>query len=121
MKTKLSYERSSRDDSTLVYTLHGSLYGSKEGYSFQEDVRQASAVGARRFVVDLAGVDKIDSSGIGILVTVLFSTSQAGGAMVLAALSPLVEKVLGIVMLLDRVSRAGTVDEAIAKLDSMKS
>ena len=108
-----------RDATTSIYTLAGDLYGLKEGYAFQEQVRTRIARGARKIVLDLAAIERIDSSGIGILVSVMFSASHAGGGMVLAAISARVEKVLGIAMLLDRIERAASVDEALEKLDGM--
>jgi len=101
----------------LVYTLSGNLYGNPKSYELQEDVRAAIAAGSNRIVVDLAEVDKIDSAGVGILASLMWSASQAGGGLVMVAVPPKVEKILGIAMLLDRIDHAETRDEAIAVLD----
>jgi anti-anti-sigma factor len=114
--TKLEVRSEVREGGTLVYTLEGSLYGSTTGYGFQEEVRQKIAGGARRIVIDLSAVDRIDSPGIGILVATMWSASQSGARLVLAALSRKVEKVLSIAMLLDHIDHAPTVDEAVARL-----
>lgn len=118
-RKKLDFSVESRDSKTSVYLLAGDLFGTGRGYEFQEDVRRAVAEGRRRFVVDLAGVERIDSSGIGILAAVIFSTSRAGGGVVLSSLPGRVEQILGVAMLLDHVARAGSVDEALARLDEM--
>ena len=60
--------------------------------------------------------DTLDSAGIGILASVMWSASQAGGGMVLASLPATVEKLLGIVMLLDRIDHADSRESALAKL-----
>jgi anti-anti-sigma factor len=119
-KNKLEVRAEARDDQTRVYTLSGSLFGSSEGYGFQEEVRQQIAAGVKKIVVDLSAVEKIDSSGIGILVATMWSASQGGAGLALAALSAKVEKVLSIAMLLDHIVHADTVDDAIAKLDRME-
>lgn len=106
------------DGQTWLYRMVGDLFGSPQGYAFQEDVRQKVAAGARRIVLDLAQVRRIDSCGVGILVTVMWSASHAGGALALASLPPHVERVLGLALLLDRITNAATVPEALAKLDA---
>jgi len=119
MKKKLDFSAEQRDDRTWVYTVSGHLYGLNNGYTFQDDVRGRVAQGARRVVVDLSAVDRIDSSGIGILASIMFSASQAGGGLVLAALPKRIEQLLSMAMLLDHIDRAETVDEALSKLDAM--
>ena len=106
-----------RGDQTLICHLHGDLYGSPESYAFQDALRDRIAAGRRKVVLDLSRAGKIDSSGVGILVALMWSCYQARGAMVLAALPKTVEKVLGIAMLLDRMMHAASVDEAIALID----
>jgi anti-anti-sigma factor len=101
----------------IVYTLFGCLYGSPESYEFQEEVRENIAGGVSRIVIDLESVEKIDSAGLGILASVMWSASQAGGGMVLASVPPTVKKLLGIAMLLDRIDHADTREAAIAMLE----
>jgi len=105
------------DDSTLVITLSGDLLGSSRGYDLQNEIREKVSGGSTKIVVDLAAIDRIDSSGVGILMAMMWSASQAGGRFILASIPPKVEKVLGIVMLLDHIDHAGSVQEALAKLD----
>jgi anti-anti-sigma factor len=116
MANRLQVRKERHDDRTWIYTLAGDLYGNSEGYAFQDEVRAEVQAGCRRIVVDLAGVGRIDSSGVGILVAMMFSASNAGGALCLVALSDKVEKVLGIAMLLDHIAHAPSVPEALAKL-----
>ena len=118
MKKKLEFEVSQRDEVTWIYTVSGNLYGSTGGYGFQDAVRDRVATGARKIVVDLSSVDRIDSTGIGILVTIMWSASQAGGRLVMTALPQRVERVLSLAMLLDHIDRAETVEEALTKLDA---
>jgi anti-anti-sigma factor len=104
------------DPATYVYQLSGDLLGSPEGYAFQEDVRTRVRDGAKHVVLDLGAVTRIDSSGIGILVAVMFSVSSAGGRLVMTGLPPRVKNALGIAMLLDHIEQAETAEAALAKL-----
>jgi anti-anti-sigma factor len=119
-KRKLSFSSEipeGTDRQIIVYTLYGYLYGSPPSYEFQDEVRGKIAGGVSRIVIDLEAVEKIDSAGLGILASVMWSASQAGGGMVLASVPPTVEKLLGIAMLLDRIDHAETCEKAIALLD----
>jgi anti-sigma B factor antagonist len=116
---RLSFRSESRDAGILVYVLEGDLFGSTGAYDFQEDVRAKLGDGARGIVIDLAGVVRIDSTGIGVLVALMWSASGAGGGMVLASIPARVGKILDIAMLLDHIDHAASVDEAVAKLQEM--
>jgi anti-sigma B factor antagonist len=118
--TQLQVESRAHDDQTWVFSLKGSLFGSTDAYAFQQQVRDRIGEGASKVVIDLSGVDKIDSSGIGILVAVMWSASRAGGGMVLASIPPKVEKILEIAMLLDHIDHADSVDAALELLQRMK-
>jgi anti-sigma B factor antagonist len=70
------------------------------------------SAGQCRIVVDLSGVDFIDSSGLGALIAGLKTSRQAGGDLRLAAAGEQVLTVLGLTNL-DRILRPyATVDDA---------
>jgi len=102
----------------IVYALKGHLCGTPPSYEFQDEVREKIGAGTRKIVIDLGGVERIDSCGIGILASLMWSASQAGGGMVLASVPKHVEKLLGIVMLLDHIDHADDRAAAIAMLES---
>ena len=120
MSKELSYEAESRESGTLFYRLSGWLYGTTSGYAFQEAVREQVSGGNRRFVIDLSGVQRIDSCGIGILAASIFSAQKAGAGMVLASLPEHVSRMLGLTMFLDHIATADTVDEALEKVEAME-
>jgi anti-sigma B factor antagonist len=99
-----------------VHRLSGDLFGDDAGYSFQEQVTAEIDTGTTRVVLDLAGVTRLDSAGIGILGAIATALRDGGGHLVLAAMSERVEKTLGIVMFLDVVERAPSVEDALARL-----
>jgi len=120
-RQELTYRVEQGSDGTVIYRLTGDLFGSAAGYAFQDVVRDGVAAGSRRVVLDLAEVTRIDSSGVGILVALMWSASNGGAALALAALPPTVERVLGIAMLLPHVTHAPTVDEALAHMEGEAS
>jgi anti-sigma B factor antagonist len=63
-------------------------------------------------IVDLAGLELIDSCGLGVLVRVLKWTRESGGDMSLAAPQPQVRRVLGVNGLLDDFSVYPSVEQA---------
>ena len=76
-----------------------------------------AAVAARepRIIVDLAGLDFIDSSGVAALVRGRRQAWQAGGDLVLAAPQRTVLRVLAVVRLADAFSVYATVEEAVGE------
>jgi anti-sigma B factor antagonist len=121
MREKLTVRTEERGDGTTVYYLSGRFYGTAEAYAFQDQARAAIAAGARRTVIDLSGVDRIDSSGIGILVGLMFSGHRSGGGIVLARIPAEIKDLLGMLMLLERMEHADSLEEAVAKLDAMSA
>ena len=120
MSKDLTYEEESRDSGTLFYRLSGWLYGTTTGYAFQEAVRKKVADGNRRFVIDLSGVQRIDSCGIGILAAAIFSAQKAGAGVVLAALPDPIKRMLGLTMFLNHISTTDTVEAAFEQIESME-
>jgi anti-sigma B factor antagonist len=104
------------DGGLVVFALAGPLNGLEAAYEFQDAVRRTIAGGCRKIVLDLAEVGRVDSCGIGILASLMWSASQAGAGMVLATIPPQVEKLLQIVTLLDHVDHAPSREAAIALL-----
>jgi anti-sigma B factor antagonist len=75
-----------------------------------------TAVAAREpwIIVDLAGLEFIDSSGVAALARGRRRARQAGGDLVLAAPQQEVKRVLAITRLIDALSVHATVEEAAA-------
>ena len=113
---KLDVRHDTPEDGIHVYSLTGSLFGTTGGYAFVDQIREQAGAGAKGIVVDFAGVDRIDSCGIGIIVSTVWSASQAGRQMILAAIPERIERVLTMAMLLDHIGNAPTVEEALAKI-----
>jgi len=116
MRNRLRVTSERTGSGVHVHRLAGDLFGDSEGYSFQEQACGEIDGGATKIVLDLAGVIRLDSAGIGVLASIANAMREAGGKLVLAALPDRVEKTLGIVMFLDVVERSATVEDALARL-----
>jgi len=118
---KLEVRHETPEEGIYLYALTGSLFGTTGGYAFVDEIREKSSSGAKGIVVDFSGVDRIDSCGIGIIVSTIWSASEAGCEMVLAAIPERIERVLTMAMLLDHIGHAETVEGALEKIRSGKT
>jgi len=75
----LEIVESTREDVTIL-TLKGRLTLG-ESNIVREKIAQLAAAGKKNVVVDLGGVDYIDSTGLGILVICFTSLKKVGGAL----------------------------------------
>ncbi len=85
---KLQYERIEADSPRgVIYRLTGALTDSQESYAFLEDVKADAKGGRPTALVNLVGVERINSSGIGILCACFTSLLSAQGALHLVGVS----------------------------------
>jgi anti-sigma B factor antagonist len=90
-----------------------------EAPELRASLRSAWEGGAKRIVLDLTGVNYIDSSGIGELVSAYTTTRNSGGELVLAGLTKKVSDLLKITKLytvFQVFETAETAEAAIASL-----
>lgn len=83
----------------------------------REQLRGLVQGGYSRIVVDLSGVESIDSSGLGALVSGLKAARQAGGDLRITAPGPQVVAVLELTNLDKVLKTAATVEEAFDGAD----
>ncbi len=107
-------------DSDGVVSLHlsGDLWGYDATWFLLEAVREIEARGAKRVVVDLAGLMRVDSAGLGALASAFVSVTKASGRLVLAAAPPKVRDLLSATMLLHVIPLYPDVDSARRALSS---
>ena len=72
----------------LILQLKGRLAFGPEDMELNDELRHALAAGKVRMVIDLGGVDKIDSAGLGTLLYARAELRRAGGGLALANLHP---------------------------------
>jgi anti-sigma B factor antagonist len=74
-------------DGVAIFDLKGRLVGGEPVQLLRDRISQAVANGTRSFILNLAGVDYIDSSGLGSLVITYTSVKKQGGMLKLLNLS----------------------------------
>ena len=103
-------------DSVIILTLRGHLdlhSAPRLSQEIQDVIRQ----GASRLVIDLGGVDYIDSSGIGVLLKVFGSTRRGEYRLRLCRLHSAVAHVISLTKLTNYLPISADVATAIADLD----
>ncbi len=104
---------STTTEGAQIITVHSERIDAAIAIQFKEDMRRETETDATRIVLDLAGVEFIDSSGLGAIVA---SMKQIGGErrLDLAGVQPVVEKVF-------RLTRMDTVFRLFDSLDDALS
>jgi anti-sigma B factor antagonist len=83
----LEIERGDREGISIL-RLNGRLTFGPEDIELNDEIRHALAARRTRLVIDLGGVSKIDSAGLGTLLYARAELRRAGGALRLANLQP---------------------------------
>ena len=83
-----------------VYRLNGVLTDSEESYAFLANARDEMKADPRPLLLDLAGVEHVTSTGVGIVAAIYKSASNANRVIALAGLSRRNEIILEVVQLL---------------------
>ena len=102
------------DDGVRVFHLHGRLSVGRPCFEFQEQVCDRIKGDVRGVVIDLAGLEFLDSCGIGILAAIVASSRKAGHPVVLAAAPAPVKRLLDVIWFLKIVDHVPTVEEGVA-------
>lgn len=101
-----------------VYEVAGNLNGYPDCYAFLDNVRSAISGGAGKVLVDLEGVEKMDSAGVGILASIVNSADSAGAALRFSGLSARTEKPIIVVGLMRVMQVSPTVEAALKEMSA---
>lgn len=72
----------------LILELKGRLIFGPEDITLNDEIRRAVAARRTRLVIDLGGLEKIDSAGLGTLLYARAELRRSGGGLALANLQP---------------------------------
>src|SRR5687767_13495888 len=86
-------------ENTLIIRLSGDLIGENNGPSVLEAVNASIQENVRKCIVDISNLRYINSSGIGVLITILTKFRNKGGEVYLLKPSESVQKLLVITKL----------------------
>ena len=105
----------SLDADSVVITVAGEIHATTAP-EFSERLNDAIAGGKTGVILDLTGVEFIDSTGLSVLLNGLRRVTRVRGAMVLACANPTVLRLFEITKLDSTFDIVPSCDEAIARL-----
>ena len=82
---QLELERTVSGDDAVHYKIAGGLSYGAAGAGFVDAIKEDLEAGRRTFVLDLGGLERMDSGGIGLLASAYMSVHNAKGTMTLDA------------------------------------
>jgi anti-sigma B factor antagonist len=97
-----------------VVSLEGSVLGGPDATALNDALHKLTEKHKKNIVVDLSGVQSMNSSGLSMLITALTTVKNAGGDLRLAAASKKIESLLVITKLSTVFELHPTVKKAIA-------
>jgi anti-anti-sigma factor len=100
----------------VTCTLQGKLIGKAASYEFLEEIRRRIEEGCENVIVDLAKIDRIDSTGVGILAAVYTSAHRRAGRVFVVNADARAREVLMVMRLLDFLETAASADAALASI-----
>ena len=101
-------------DGVTVIELQGSVLGGPDATTLNEMLHSLTEKRKKKIVVDLSGVESMNSSGLSMLITGLTTMKNAGGDLKIAAASKKIESLLMITKLSTVFELFPTVRKAIA-------
>ena len=102
-----------QEDVTIV-GLDGNLMGGPDATSLNSRIHELIEQGSNRIVIDLSGVDFMNSSGLGLLLGTTSAVRNAGGTLSIANASEKVETIIKIAKLASVLDTHPSLDDAIA-------
>ncbi|MDH5382502.1 MAG: STAS domain-containing protein [Cyclobacteriaceae bacterium] len=103
-------------EQTLILHFEGDLIGEDNGLDIIEQVNEAQQKGIIRCIVDISGLRYINSSGIGVLITILTKFRNKGGEIYLVNPSESVKKLLIITKLNAIFNISESLEEALKSI-----
>jgi anti-sigma B factor antagonist len=103
------------DETTVQLSVRGEIHATTAP-EFSERLNDAIATGKTGVILDLTGVEFIDSTGLSVLLNGLRRVTRVRGTMVLACANPTVLRLFEITTLDSTFEIFPTCDEAIARL-----
>lgn len=108
------------EDNVAVITLKGDLLGEPDTTTIREKIHSLVNDDVKRVVIDLGGVNYMNSSGLGTLISVLTTMRNASGELRLARVEGKVQNLFIMTQLVKVFDTYETVDRALASFKSSK-
>ncbi len=103
----------SMQGSVAVLALDGNIMGGPDASMLNGEIHALLEKGTKNIVLNLAGVDAMNSSGLGMLISGLTATKNAGGSLKIAAGSSKIRSLLAVTKLTALFEHFDTVQQAV--------
>ncbi|NOX38069.1 MAG: STAS domain-containing protein [Calditrichaeota bacterium] len=100
-------------DQVVILQLDGDVMGGPEALQLNEEINRLLDAGKTRVVLDLSRVERMNSSGLGILINAVNVFKQNGGRLKLANLNKRILHLLNVTRLMHIFEVYDTVDAAV--------
>lgn len=101
-----------------VFHLEGNLIGESDGMALTDIFNEQMEEGVLNFVMDLTSLQHINSSGLGVLITLLTKARKKSGELLLVNPSDYIRNLMLITRLNSIFSIFSTTEEALATLEA---
>ena len=105
---------SKETDGITIVALHGSLLGGPDASALNEELHKLTEKKKVRIVIDMSGVESMNSSGLTMLINALTTVKNASGTLELAGASRKLESLIAITKLSTVFESFPTVKKAVA-------
>jgi anti-sigma B factor antagonist len=109
---------STEQDGIAILEPKGKIMGGPDATALRESVRDLINENKKRVVIDLSGVDWMNSTGLGILISCLTTLKNADGELKLCNVTDKIKSLLTITKLVTVFDAYDSRDEAVAALKS---
>ncbi len=108
------------DNEVAILTLKGDLLGEPDTANFRDKIHSLVNDEVKKVVIDLGGVNYMNSSGLGTIIAALTTMRNASGELRLARVGKKVQNLFVITQLVKVFDTYETVDRAIASFKTKK-
>jgi anti-sigma B factor antagonist len=108
---KLSYQER---DGIVILEPKGKILGGPDATTLKDQLQSLIDAGKTKVIIDLAQVDYMNSTGLGILISTLTTLKRAQGELKLANVTDKIQSLLTITKLVTVFDDFESVDEAVA-------
>ena len=102
------------ENNIAVLTLKGDFLGEPETTKVKDKIRSLIGDDVKHVIIDLGGVNYVNSSGLGTLISILTTVRNAGGDLRLARIGDKVQNLFVITQLIKVFDTYETVDRALS-------
>ena len=107
-----------RVDKAVVFMLEGKLLNEQQTAAVRDRIMEELAEEEKRFILDLKGIDFVNSACLNFLVSVNNKITEQGGKMILCNVSEQLKKLLFVTRLESFFKIAGRTGEALGMLNA---